>query len=159
MRVPLAVRMIFVVAALLVSASVAGAGAPGSSGSGTSGPPVPLGAEQLRAIAAKGIPAATASPTPAVPTRLVEGKRIPVVTAQSRAGGAAATGAQPRPQLKLPTISPAIGRIPRPDWGHPYELSKQPDVAVIGDRRVTIAPSAGAAAPAPAASPAKEPRP
>jgi hypothetical protein len=159
MRVPLVMRTIAAGAAIFMCARAASAGAPGNPGSGTSGPAVPLGADQQRAIAAKGVPAVTATPTFAAPTRLVDGKRIPVPSMRSQAGAAAAPASQLRPQLKLPTISPAIGRIPRPGWSHPYELSKRPDVAVVGDRRVTVAPSGGTAAPARGTSPATEPRP
>jgi hypothetical protein len=97
----------------------------------------------------------------------VDGKTVPVVSVTSGAMKAAARSASaPRreaaalhPAVKLPTISPAIGRIPRPEWSHPYELAKRPDVAVIGSQRVTIAPGGGNAAPASNATPATEHRP
>ena len=134
MRVPLVLRMSWIAAALLAGA--ASAGAPGNPGSGTSGPPAPLGAEQLRAIAAKRIPLTPAAPSTG--TQLVDGKLVPVLTVSPAGRSLAQHSVQARAPLKLPTISPAIGEIPRPGWSHPNVLSKQPDVAAIGSQRVTV---------------------
>lgn len=145
--------LLCVAAVVVAGARAATAGAPGSPGSSTSGPPVPLSADQLRAIAAKDAAriAAANAPAGSPGMQLVDGKLVPVVsvhpakaTDTARATGASA--ALRHAPLRLPAISPAIGRIPRPEWNLPPRPPKPPDVAVVGDRRIPV--TAGVAAPA-----------
>ena len=135
-----AIRMLCVAAVLVASARAAAAGAPGNPGSSTSGPSVPLSADQLRAIAAKDAARITAAGAPATAPamQLVDGKLVPAVNVHP-------SGARRYAPFRLPTISPAIGRIPRPEWGLPPRPPKPSDIAVVGDRRVpvTAAPAAG----------------
>jgi hypothetical protein len=141
-------RILSVTSALMIGAGTALAGAPGHPGSGTSAPAVPLSADQQGAIAAKDAQRvaherAMAERAPgAQAMQFVDGKLVPVV------GVEPARAAATRPErLKLPTISPAIGVIPRPEWRlPPQQPPKPPDVAVIGDRRVRVTAGAPAAA-------------
>ena len=146
-------RLLCIAAVLAASVRVATAGAPGSPGSATSGPSVPLSADQLRAIAVKDAArtAAANAPAGAPAMRLVDGKLVPVMSAPparatDAAGAVGAPTLQRHAPLRLPTVSPAIGRIPRPEWSLPPRPPKPPDVAVVGDRRVPV--TAGVAAPA-----------
>jgi hypothetical protein len=132
---------------MMIGAGTALAGATGHPGSGTSAAAVPLSADQQRAIAAKD--AQRTSQERAIAERapgsqamqFVDGKLVPLASVEP------ARAAATRPvRLKLPTISPAIGVIPRPEWRLPPQPPKPPDVAVIGDRRVQV--SAGAPATA-----------
>jgi hypothetical protein len=141
------VRLLSVTCALMIGAGTALAGAPGHPGSGTSAPAAPLGADQQRAIAAKDAQRlaqerAIAERAPgAQGMQFVDGKLVPVVSAEP------ARAAATRPErLRLPTISPAIGVIPRPEWRLPPQPPKPPDVAVIGDRRVPVTAGAPATA-------------
>lgn len=135
---------------ILVAPAIANAGAPGDADRGTAGPPAPLGAEQLRAIDEKGVPAARLSSPDALPTHVVNGKIVPVVPAPAATAArvtspdeiAARFAAKAR---RLPTISPALGAVPRPEWSLPGAPRKRPDAAVVGTKRVLLAtPVAGA---------------
>jgi hypothetical protein len=148
-----AVRLLWVAAVLAAGARVAAAGAPGNPGSATSGPPVPLSADQVRAIAAKDAARIAAAKAPAgtPPMQVVNGKLVPVVSLSpakvtDAAGTTSAPAARRHAPFRLPAISPAIGRIPRPEWSLPPQPSKPPDIAVVGDRRIPVTP--GVAAPA-----------
>ena len=150
-----------VIALALAAAGPAIAGAPGNKGTATSGPSVPLSAEQLRAIAAKGVPVA-----PAVPADVAQpaggrpaGKAQPIVATGARSSGEqvarsmrVADGSPPieKEFRHWPQVSPALGPVPRPEWSVPGAPRKQPDFAVIGSQRVivrgaTVVEAAGAA--------------
>ena len=96
-------------------------------------PAVPLGAQQLADIAAKGVALQLppALPAPIAPTR-PPGIGEPPIGPEH--GTALEAPAKPR---RLPVISEALGPIPRAEWLR-AALGKRPDVAVIGRRLVPI---------------------
>jgi hypothetical protein len=96
-------------------------------------PAVPLGAQQLADLAAKGVPVA-APPVLVVPPASVRVLRTvgpPTGLARVTTKDAAA---KPR---RLPGVSEALGPIPRESWIR-EALGKRPDVAVFGGRAVKI---------------------
>jgi hypothetical protein len=96
-------------------------------------PAVPLGAQQLADLAAKGVPAA-AAPVLVMPTttaRILRTVGPPTALARVTTKDASA---KPR---RLPGVSESLGPIPRESWIR-EALGKRPDVAVIGGRAVKI---------------------
>jgi hypothetical protein len=99
-------------------------------------PAVPLGAQQLADLAAKGVPAA-AAPVLVMPTttaRVLRTVGPPTGLARIVTKDASA---KPR---RLPGVSEALGPIPRESWIR-EALGKRPDVAVVGGRAVKIEPA------------------